>query len=245
MKKDKVLQFISRYNLNGNVEAVKWNTNGDGVCETTFITDDKSVLGQVSVKDFGLEECEVGVYDTAQLKKQLAVVGDEFTTEVEDKKGEPEKKTGIKGKDDSGCKFKFMLADLAVIPNVPALKDLPDFDLKIPFSNDFAKKFTLSASALSECDTFTIVPSEDGIEIVIGYSTINSNCISLSAINEGSGTITDPISFSSKYFKEILNANSDSEKSVLNVSSKGIANIEFEVGDFRSSYYLVEIQTTD
>ena len=48
-----------------------------------------------------------------------------------------------------------------------------------------------------------------------------------------------------KYFKEILNANSDSEKSVLNVSSKGIASIEFEVGDFRSSYYLVEIQTTD
>ena len=59
MKKEKVLQFISRYNLNGNVEAVKWETNGDNVCETTFITDDKSVLGQVSVKDFELGEGEV------------------------------------------------------------------------------------------------------------------------------------------------------------------------------------------
>ena len=98
---------------------------------------------------------------------------------------------------------------------------------------------------MSDCDTFTIVPSKDGIQLVIGYSTINSNRVSLNAITEGSGTITDPISFSSKYFKEILNANSDSEKSVLNVSSKGIASIEFEVGDFRSSYYLVEIQTTD
>ena len=81
--------------------------------------------------------------------------------------------------------------------------------------------------------------------MVIGYSTINSNRVSLTALNEGKGTIDDPISFSAKYFKEILNANSDSEKSVLNVSSKGIASIEFEVGDFRSNYYLVEIQTTD
>ena len=241
MKKDKVLQFISRYNLNGNVESVKWETNGDNVCETTFITDDKSVLGKVSAKDFELTEGEVGVYDTAKLKQLLSVVGDEINVEVVEKN---EKNVSINVSDDT-TSVNFMLADLAVIPNVPALKDLPDFDLQIPFSNDFAKKFVRSASALSDCDTFTIVPSKDGIQLVIGYSTINSNRVSLNAITEGSGTITDPISFSSKYFKEILNANSDSEKSVLNVSTQGIASIEFEVGDFRSSYYLVEIQTTD
>ena len=78
MKKDKVLQFISRYNLNGNVESVKWETKGDSVCETTFITDDKSVLGQVSAKDFELAEGEIGVYDTAKLKQLLSVVGDDI-----------------------------------------------------------------------------------------------------------------------------------------------------------------------
>lgn len=241
MKKDKVLQFISRYNLNGNVESVKWETNGDNVCETTFITDDKSVLGKVSAKNFELTEGEVGVYDTAKLKQLLSVVGDEINVEIVEKN---EKNVSVSVSDEN-TSVNFMLADLAVIPNVPALKDLPDFDLQIPFSNDFAKKFVRSASALSDVDTFTIVPTKDGIQLVIGYSTINSNRIALNAINEGSGTISDPISFSAKYFKEILNANSDSEKSVLNVSSKGIASIEFEVGDFRSSYYLVEIQTTD
>ena len=241
MKKDKVLQFISRYNLNGNVESVKWNSNGDNVCETSFITDDKSVLGKVSAKDFELSEGEIGVYDTAQLKKQLSVVGDDINIEVVEKN---EKNVGVNISDGT-VSTDFMLADLAVIPNVPALKDLPDFDLQIPVSNDFAKTFVRSANALSDCDTFTIVPNKKGIQLVIGYSTINSNRISLNAINEGTGTIADPISFSSKYFKEILSANGDSEKSVLNVSSKGIASIEFEVGDFRSSYYLVEIQTTD
>ena len=241
MKKDKILQFISRYNLNGSVEAVKWETTGDSTCSTTFITDDKSVLGQVSVKDFDLAEGEVGVYDTARLKQLLTVVGDDVDIEV----------TNVNDKNvsvvlsDETTSVNFMLADLAVIPNVPALKELPAFDVKIPFSNDFAKKFVRSASALSDVDTFTLVPEGDDLKLVIGYSTINSNRISLDVITEGKGTLEDPISFSAKYLKEILNANDDSEKSVLNVSSKGISNIDFEVGDFRCSYYLVEIQTTD
>ena len=241
MKKDKILQFISRYNLNGSVEAVKWETTGDSTCSTTFITDDKSVLGQVSVKDFDLAEGEVGVYDTARLKQLLTVVGDDVDIEV----------TNVNDKNvsvvlsDETTSVNFMLADLAVIPNVPALKELPDFDVKIPISNDFAKKFVRSASALSDVDTFTLVPEGDDLKLVIGYSTINSNRISLDVITEGKGTLEDPISFSAKYLKEILNANDDSEKSVLNVSSKGISNIDFEVGDFRCSYYLVEIQTTD
>jgi len=241
MKKDKILQFISRYNLNGSVEAVKWETTGDSTCSTTFITDDKSVLGQVSVKDFDLAEGEVGVYDTARLKQLLTVVGDDVDIEV----------TNVNDKNvsvvlsDETTSVNFMLADLAVIPNVPALKELPAFDVKIPFSNDFAKKFVRSASALSDVDTFTIVPDGDDLKLVIGYSTINSNRISLDVITEGKGTLEDPISFSAKYLKEILNANDDSEKSVLNVSTKGISNIDFEVGDFRCSYYLVEIQTTD
>ena len=181
MKKDKVLQFISRYNLNGNVESVKWETNGDNVCETTFITDDKSVLGKVSAKDFELTEGEVGVYDTAKLKQLLSVVGDEINVEIVEKN---EKNVSVSVSDEN-TSVNFMLADLAVIPNVPALKDLPDFDLQIPFSNDFAKKFVRSASALSDVDTFTIVPSKDGIQLVIGYSTINSNRLALNAINEG------------------------------------------------------------
>ena len=241
MKKDKILQFISRYNLNGNVEAVKWETNGDSVCETSFITDDKSVLGKVSCKGVELPEGEVGVYDTAKLKQLLNVVGDDVNVDVTNVN---DKNVGIVIADET-TSVNFMLADLSVIPNVPALKDLPDFEVQIPFSNDFAKKFVRSASALSDTDTFTLVPDGDSLTLVIGYSSINSNRISLNVLNEGKGKLTDPISFSAKYLKESLNANDDTEKSVLNISTKGISNISFEVGDFRSDYYLVEIQTTD
>ena len=126
-----------------------------------------------------MTEGEVGVYDTARLKQLLTVVGDDVDIEV----------TNVNDKNvsvvlsDETTSVNFMLADLAVIPNVPALKELPDFDVKIPFSNDFAKKFVRSASALSDVDTFTLVPEGDDLKLVIGYSTINSNRISHEAVS--------------------------------------------------------------
>ena len=78
---------------------------------------------QVSAKDFE-QEGEVGVYDTAKLKR-LLVVGDEINVEVVEKN---EKNVSINVSDDT-TSVNFMLADLAVIPNVP-LKDLLNFDLQ-------------------------------------------------------------------------------------------------------------------
>ena len=82
--------------------------------KTTFITDDKSVLNKVSAKDFELTEGDVGVYDTAKLKQLLSVVGDEINVEVVEKN---EKNVSINVSDDT-TSVNFMLADLAVIPNV-------------------------------------------------------------------------------------------------------------------------------
>ena len=41
MQKTKLNRFISKYNLNGNVNSVKW-TSKDDALSTTFVTSDKS-----------------------------------------------------------------------------------------------------------------------------------------------------------------------------------------------------------
>jgi hypothetical protein len=51
-----------------------------------------------------------------------------------------------------------------------------------------------------------------------------------------------PISFSAKYLKEILNANRGSKAANLQISSQGLANIQFEKDNLTSKYYLVEIK---
>ena len=122
MKKDKVLQFISRYNLNGNV-----NQLSGKLTETTFAKPPSLPMTKVFSakylpKDFELTEGEVGVYDTAKLKQLLSVVGDEINVEVVEKN---EKNVSINVSDDT-TSVNFMLADLAVIPNA-FIEGLADF----------------------------------------------------------------------------------------------------------------------
>ena len=51
MQKSKLDRFIQKYNLGGNVTSVKWKSNGDTLT-TSFVTPDKSLLGNVKVDRF-------------------------------------------------------------------------------------------------------------------------------------------------------------------------------------------------
>ena len=53
MQKSKLDRFIQKYNLGGNVNSVKWKSNGTGL-STSFVTPDKSLLGNVKVDSFHL-----------------------------------------------------------------------------------------------------------------------------------------------------------------------------------------------
>ena len=75
MEKQQLNRFVSKYNLAGLVESVKWESK-DGSLNTSFISDDKSVLGNVSMKEFDGPDTSFGVYDTTKLTKMLSVLGD-------------------------------------------------------------------------------------------------------------------------------------------------------------------------
>jgi hypothetical protein len=140
-------------------------------------------------------------------------------------------------------KAQFQLADLAVIPSVPDLKQLPDFDVSIGFDGKFIEKFIKAKNALSDVDTFTVYTDKGELKLVLGYSNINSNRIVFSVDKEYK-TEVKPISFSAKYLKEIFSANKEANSVVLNVSTSGLAHAEFKIDDFTAKYYLVEVQLT-
>ena len=81
----------------------------------------------------------------------------------------------------------------------------------------------------------------DNGNIILGYSTINTNRISMKVDCKCDGDVA-PISFSAKYLKEILNANRNSKSATLKISSQGLAHIQFETDNITSKYYLVEIK---
>ena len=59
MQKSKLDKFIQKYNLGGNVNSVKWKSNGDTL-STSFVTPDKSLLGNVKVDKFPFEMLNLG-----------------------------------------------------------------------------------------------------------------------------------------------------------------------------------------
>ena len=137
-------------------------------------------------------------------------------------------------------KVQFQLADLAVIPTVPDLKSLPDFDINIGFDGRFIDKFIKSKNALSDVDTFTVFTEGGDLKMAIGYSSISTNRVTFTATKSFDGDVK-PISFSAKYLKEILTANKEATSAKLKVSTDGLANVQFQIDDFICKYYLVEI----
>ena len=67
--------FIQKYNLGGQVNSVKWDSDGTTL-STRFISPDKSLLGELTLSKQTLPEFEVGVYDTPLLFKMLGTLAD-------------------------------------------------------------------------------------------------------------------------------------------------------------------------
>ena len=231
MEKVKFDGFINRYNLGGEVESVMVKSEGTNL-SVRMISDDKTLLGDVSVTGTDFPDGEFGIYTTSQLRGLLSVLDN--TIEVEEV-------TGALKFSDKGTKMQYMLAAPSVIPAVPDLKALPPFNVEITLNDEFVNKFIKSKGALSDADTFTFTCKDNKGEIILGYSSINSNRISISVDCKCDGDV-EPIAFSAKYLKAILLANKGSNSSSLKISSQGLSHLNFVDGDYTSNYYLVEIK---
>jgi hypothetical protein len=237
MKKSELLNFVGRYHLAGATTSVKWVAK-DGKLETEFITDDQNVIGNVQM-NLDLGDHELGVYATPQLVKMLSAVGDDLDVTVN---GVDKTAVSMKIKD-KDINMTFMLADLSVIRQVPDLKNTPDWNASIEITKDFTTKFIKAKNALPESENFGIKCSDETVEMIINYSTINTNRIKFD-VTAPNSTDMPVICFSSTLFKEILQANKDATSGKLEISSAGLARVSFTGKDYSSTYYLVQLQTS-
>ena len=196
MEKVKFDGFINRYNLGGEVESVMIKSD-DTNLSVRMISDDKTLLGDVTVAESEFPNGEFGIYTTSQLKGLLSVLDNNISVE---------EVTGALKFSDNGTKMQYMLAAPSVIPAVPDLKALPPFNVNITLDNEFVNKFIKSKGALADADTFTFTCEDNKGKIILGYSSINSNRISITVDCKCDGDV-QPIAFSAKYLKAILMAN--------------------------------------
>ena len=239
MDKYKLTRFIDKYHLGGNVNAVVINSKGDTL-STRFITGDKALLGELEMNSWNFQDVELGVYDTEQLSRLLGVLDDDVTLNLT-QSGDKAIALEIS---DQYSKVNFMLSDKSVINQPPSLKEIPDFQLKIKVDTNFITRFIGGKSALPDTDTFTVITSNDGVKLVIGYSSINTNRVTIPVETETYEDI-DKVSFNANLFKDVLVANKECETATLEVSEKGLAKINFKVDQYDVTYYLVAVQDVD
>lgn len=229
MNKEKLDGFINRYSLGGEIDSVMLKSTDDEL-SVGIISDDKALLGEVKVTDDKFPVGEFGVYTTSQLQGMLGVLDSDIDIDAT-------KESLVFN--DAGTTVQYMLAEASVIPNVPDLKTLPEFNITINLDEEFVNTFSKSQKALKDVKTFTFMSEDDESRIVLGYSSINSNRISMDVDAEVEGDV-EPISFNSDYLKAILDANKDAQKSSMEISTDGLCRIQFEDGEFNSKYYIVE-----
>ena len=239
MDKYKLTRFIDKYHLGGNVNAVVINSKGDTL-STRFITGGKDLLGELEMNSWQFKDAELGVYDTEQLSRLLGVLDDDVTINLT-QSGDKAIALEIS---DQYSKVNFMLSDKSVINQPPALKGIPEFQLKIKVDTNFITRFISGKSALPDTDTFTVITEDDGVKLVIGYSSINTNRVTIPVETEIYEDI-DKVSFNANLFRDVLVANKECESATLHVSEQGLAKINFKVDQYDATYYLVAVQDVD
>jgi len=227
--------FIKKYHLNGRVNSVQWDTTGTSV-STLFNSDERDLVGLVTLKDFKFPLAKIGVYDTKALAGGLSVLESDVSLELRQVDNIP---FMIK-LNDGNTDVSFLLSDLSII-SVPKFKtsNLPDWDIKIKIDKNFTSKFIKSISAIND-NKFTVVGSNNHTKIIIGYSDIQTNRVAITVDTEVYNDVS-PISFSAQSLREILTVNADAPDATLCISSTGLAFIEFDNAEYNCKYYLLAL----
>ena len=115
MQKVKIDRFINKYSLNGLVNTVRWQIK-DNQLTTSFMTDDKGLMGSVSVDNIQIEDGLMGVYTTEQLQRLLNVLSDDIDislVKIDDKCVKLKVKSSV-------ATIEYPLSDLSVIGSPPS-----------------------------------------------------------------------------------------------------------------------------
>jgi hypothetical protein len=81
MNKNNLLKFIQKYSLGGLIESVAWNAEGTKL-SVRFISDDKTLLGEVEYNAYTSTPMNVGIYTTSLLKNMIGVLDNDLTLKV-------------------------------------------------------------------------------------------------------------------------------------------------------------------
>jgi len=238
MEKKLLIQLIESFYLNGLATQVKFKVKNNEA-HIKFATDNKDCIGEIKAP-VQLEDCEIGIFNTAQLLKLLNITNEYIELKLE-KQGNHFLKLHIS---DNQFDLSYNLSDLGLIQDPGVVPNLPPHDLEFDINFDFTQKYIKAHNALDKPPRFEIGVTKDfqGEEVVsfmVGEKSTYSNKVTFTE----AGTIINqlkPVSFSAANFREIVSvAKSANGKAYL--FKDGLLKINLEEEGVISEYFLVAL----
>jgi hypothetical protein len=238
MEKKLLIQLIESFYLNGLATQVKFKVKNNEA-HIKFATDNKDCIGEIKAP-VQLEDCEIGIFNTAQLLKLLNITNEYIELKLE-KQGNHFLKLHVS---DNQFDLSYNLSDLGLIQDPGVVPNLPPYDLEFDINFDFTQKYIKAHNALDKPPRFEIGVTKDfqGEEVVnfmVGEKSTYSNKVTFTE----AGTIINqvkPVSFSAANFREIVSvAKSANGKAYL--FKDGLLKINLEEEGVISEYFLVAL----
>jgi len=240
MNKEILETFIKRYTLGGEINKVKWKyTAKDKTLHTRAATDNRSFIADVIMNDFvdfGTDDVVICIGDTEKIVKMMSPFEDDLDFTL-NKSGDRVLGFTMTNQDiECYC----TAADpTSIDPVAKNLQDVPEWHVIIPLTEEFLDKFISAHTALNDVTSFSVGMNKKGkFEVVIGYTTANSNRIRITPPTDPiKNTIDVALNFPVKNVHQVFKANQDITDGTLSINSAGILRVYFKNNKYTCTYY--------
>lgn len=233
---------ISKYYLNGMVEAVKWDIQDENMV-IKFNAPTKEMIGRVEFKGMPLEDSTIAISNTTQLNKLIAITNGYLDLKYE-KINKFITKLIIA---DNQFTLNYALADTMIIPKAGDVTGEMSWNIEAPLDNESINAIVKAKSALAESDTVVFKPftNDDGdlqLEMQFGGNIEHLNKVSFYLSDIQTNDL--PNNFQAHYFsdvvKEIMYCNKDVAGGKMSINLEGVMKLEFDSGNIKSEYYIIQ-----
>jgi hypothetical protein len=226
---------IEKYHLNGLIENVKWEVSKDKQLTINFMSPTREMLGKVISNDFPLPESAIGINNTTQLDKLLAITSGDLVLDYV-KENKIITKLLIA---DEQFNLNYALSDLLTIPKPGEYNGPEEYNIETKLDNEIISALVKAKNALTNSENVVVKPDMLGLGFTFGGDVEYANKVSYYIQNVTPSEIDFELTYNSNLLKEILVNNKDMENGTLHVNNNGLMKIMFNSKNIQSIYYIV------
>jgi hypothetical protein len=240
INKGELQSTISKYNLGGMIDAVKWTVQ-DKHLTIKFNAPTKDMIGEITHTSFDIEDCEIAIYNTSQLDKLLAITSGDVNLQLE-KIGKIFGRLVI---EDTNYKLNYSLSDLLLIQKPGTVMDPDNYIVESVLESDAISAVIRAKNALqSDNVNFTITTNFDGEQVltmIFGDNSTHTHKVEYIVPNTvvTGNQYNFNVPFNSEMIRVIFANNKDANKAYMSLNINGLLRLVFEGDKWKSTYYII------